>query len=87
MEKQEKIGFHKGALDCLVKERAELIRLVAIVDSLIKLHVKALKDEGVDLEKEIKEKAGLEKETEELKSDNFTDFSKMIASGDEAAKK
>ncbi len=47
MSKDEKIGFHKGALDCLVKERAELARLLAIVDSLIKLHTQELKKEGV----------------------------------------
>jgi len=52
--KEEQIGFHKGALSTLIKERAELVRLVAIVEQLIQAHLKALKDLGVDIEAEIK---------------------------------
>ena len=52
---QEQIGFHKGALSTLVKERQELIRIVKITEELIQAHTKALKDLGVDLEKEAKE--------------------------------
>lgn len=79
MEKDEKIGYHKGSLETLVKERAELARLLAIVESLIKLHVKALKDEGVDIKKEIKkaEKKPEELEEEELK-EHFTDIKKLL---------
>jgi len=50
--KEEQIGFHKGALSTLAKERQELLRMITIVDQLIQVHVKALKDLGVDLEKE-----------------------------------
>ena len=51
MEKAEKIGYHKGALETLLKERAELYRLLVIVDQLIKLHTSELKKQGVDVDK------------------------------------
>jgi len=50
--KEEQIGFHKGALSTLAKERQELTRIVQIVEQLMKLHVKALQELGVDLTKE-----------------------------------
>ncbi len=56
MTKQEQIGFHKGSLATLAKEREELIRLINITQQLMQAHLKALKDLGVDLEKEAKEK-------------------------------
>ena len=49
--KDEQIGFHKGALSTLAKERQELLKLVSIVEQLMQMHVKALQDLGVDLEK------------------------------------
>lgn len=52
MEKQEQIGYHKGALATLAKERQELLRLVSITEQLIQAHLKALKELGVNLEKE-----------------------------------
>jgi len=50
----EQIGFHKGALTTLAKEREELVRMVTIVEQLMQMHIKALKDLGVDLEAEAK---------------------------------
>lgn len=58
-DKQEQIGFHKGALTTLAKERQELMRILQIVEQLMQAHLKGLKDLGVDLEKEAK-KANLE---------------------------
>jgi hypothetical protein len=52
MAKDEQIGFHKGAVSTLAKERQELIKMITIVDQLLQAHLKALKDLGVDLEKE-----------------------------------
>jgi len=52
MANEEKIGFHKGCLTTLAKEREELLKLVNITEQLMSLHVKSLKDLGVDLEKE-----------------------------------
>ncbi|MEM2121197.1 MAG: hypothetical protein QXU20_00875 [Candidatus Woesearchaeota archaeon] len=53
--KEEEIGFHKGALTTLAKERQEFIRLLGVVEQLMKLHIEALKKLGVDLEKEASE--------------------------------
>jgi uncharacterized protein YjiS (DUF1127 family) len=49
---QEQIGFHKGSLTTLAKEREELLRMVGIVEQLMQMHIKALKDLGVDIEAE-----------------------------------
>lgn len=51
----EQIGFHKGSLTTLAKEREEFVRILNIVEQLMQMHIKALKDLGVDLEKEAKE--------------------------------
>ena len=56
MDKQEQIGYHKGSLATLAKERQELARLISITEQLIQAHLEALKELGVDLEKEAKEK-------------------------------
>ena len=50
--KQEQIGFHKGALSTLVKEREEMIRILQIVEQLMQMHIKGLQELGVDLTKE-----------------------------------
>ena len=62
MANEEKIGVHKGALATLVKEREEVVKMLSIVESLMQAHIKALKDLGVDLEKEAKKekKKGLD---------------------------
>jgi len=54
MANEEQIGFHKGALTTLAKERQELVRMLQIVEQLMQAHLKALKDLGVDLEAEAK---------------------------------
>ena len=56
--KEEQVGFHKGSLSTLAKERQELARILQIVEQLMQLHITALKDLGVDLEKEAKEVMG-----------------------------
>ena len=53
-QKDEQIGFHKGAISTLAKERQEFIKMITIVDQLLQAHLKSLKDLGVDLEKEAK---------------------------------
>lgn len=50
--KEERIGFHKGALSTLAKERAELLRIVGIVEQLMQVHIAGLKELGVDIVKE-----------------------------------
>ncbi|MBD3259873.1 hypothetical protein GF371_04565 [Candidatus Woesearchaeota archaeon] len=55
--KEEQIGIHKGSLSTLAKERQELLRLLQIVEQLMQMHINALKEFGIDLEKQAKEAA------------------------------
>ena len=48
--KEEQIGFHKGALSTLAKERQELSRILGIVEQLMQMHIGELKELGVDLQ-------------------------------------
>jgi len=50
VSKEEQIGFHKGALSTLAKEREEMIRILQVVEQLMQMHIKGLKDLGIDLE-------------------------------------
>lgn len=56
----EQIGFHKGSLTTLAKERAELMKILQIVEQLMQMHIKGLKELGVDLEAQAKEIAKAE---------------------------
>lgn len=59
----EQIGFHKGALTTLAKEREEMMKILTIVEQLMQMHIKALKELGVDLAeqaKKLQEKKKLE---------------------------
>lgn len=58
--KQEQIGFHKGSLSTLAKEREELSRILNIVEQLMQMHIGALKDLGVDIQKEASGTGGKE---------------------------
>jgi len=55
VSKDEQIGFHKGALTTLAKEREEMLKILQIVEQLMQMHIRNLKDLGVDLEKASKE--------------------------------
>jgi hypothetical protein len=50
--KDEQIGFHKGALSTLAKERQEMFKILQIVEQLMKVHIKSLQELGVDLTKQ-----------------------------------
>ena len=63
----EQIGFHKGALATLAKEREEMMKILNIVEQLMQMHIKGLKDLGVDLEEEAKKaKSAKKKPIEDL---------------------
>ena len=47
--KDERIGFHKGSLSVLAKERQEMQKILAVVEQLMQMHLSELKDLGVDL--------------------------------------
>ena len=46
---EEEISFHKGALTTLVNERNELIKMVSNVEKVMQMHIKRLKELGVEL--------------------------------------
>jgi len=46
---QEEIGFHKGALNTLMAERNELVKMVGNVDTIMRAHIERLKTLGVDI--------------------------------------
>lgn len=54
MSKEEQIGFHKGSLNTLAKEREELVKMIGVVEQLMQLHIQSLKELGIDLEAEAK---------------------------------
>ncbi|MBI4440334.1 hypothetical protein HY638_05160 [Candidatus Woesearchaeota archaeon] len=54
VNKDEQIGFHKGSLATLAKEREEMLKILQIVEQLMQMHVKGLKDLGIDLEAQAK---------------------------------
>jgi hypothetical protein len=49
MAKDEEVGFHKGAITTLLKERQQLVQMIQIVDALLKAHSEALQKLGVKL--------------------------------------
>lgn len=55
---EEQIGFHKGSLSVLAKEREEMMRILSIVEQLMQMHINALKELGVDLEAEAEKLMG-----------------------------
>ncbi len=55
--KEEQIGFHKGSLTTLAKERQELVRILGIVEQLMQIHLAELQKLGVDLTNEMKKTA------------------------------
>lgn len=46
-KKDEQIGFHKGAVATLLKERQELVKMINIVDTLLRAHLNELNKLGV----------------------------------------
>jgi len=63
----EQIGFHKGALTTLAKEREEMVKIIGIVEQLMQAHIKGLKDLGVDIEAEARKAQELLKKAKSLK--------------------
>jgi len=45
----QEIGYHQGALNTLVNERNELIKMAQVVESLMQAHMKRLEELGVKI--------------------------------------
>lgn len=78
MSKEEQIAFHRGSLNALGGEQAELIKLVNMVQQIAQAHIKALKELGVDVEAEAKKATEEYKKQQEAKA-------KQPAAGDALA--
>ncbi len=50
VSKDEEIGFHKGALNTLMSERNELIKIIANVEAIMQAHLSRLKELGITLQ-------------------------------------
>lgn len=51
MSKEMEIGFHQGALNTLISERNELIRMAQNVDKIVGMHLKRLEELGVKIQR------------------------------------
>jgi len=49
ISKDEQIGFHKGSVTTLLKEREEMVKIINVVDALLKAHLEALQKLGVNV--------------------------------------
>ena len=49
MTPEEEIGFHKGAINTLVAERNELVKMIGNIEAILKAHLERLKELGVDV--------------------------------------
>ena len=47
--KETEIGFHQGALNTLINERNELIRMIQQVEIVMQAHMKRLEEMGVKI--------------------------------------
>ena len=47
----EEIGYHKGAMNTLINERNELLKLVQITEALMQGHLKRLEELGIKIPK------------------------------------
>lgn len=72
--KEEQIGFHKGALSTLAKERQELSRILQIVEQLMQMHIGNLKELGIDLQKEALEQSEGKKKSGDKKKKPIEDI-------------
>ena len=50
--KETEIGFHQGALNTLVNERNELIKMIQNIEVIMQGHIKRLEELGVKIQTE-----------------------------------
>lgn len=50
MPKETEIGFHQGALNTLVNERNELVKIIQNVEAVMQAHIKRLEELGVKIQ-------------------------------------
>lgn len=62
MSEEEQIGFHKGALSVLSKEREEMTRILQVVEQLMQAHIEGLEEKGINLDEISQENTENEKQ-------------------------
>lgn len=50
ISKEERIGYHKGAINTLIGERNELMKMLNTTEGLIRAHAAELENLGVKLQ-------------------------------------
>jgi DNA polymerase I-like protein with 3'-5' exonuclease and polymerase domains len=50
MPKEMEIGFHQGALNTLINERNELVKMIQQVEMVMQAHLKRLEEMGVKVQ-------------------------------------
>jgi len=50
LSREEEIGFHKGALNTLLAERNELVKMIGNVEAIMQAHLKRLQEFGINIE-------------------------------------
>lgn len=50
MSPEMEIGFHQGALNTLVNERNELIKMAQVTEQIMQAHIKRLEELGVNIQ-------------------------------------
>jgi hypothetical protein len=56
MPKEMEIGFHQGALNTLLNERNEMIRIVQQIEAVMQAHIKRLEEMGVKIRTNVEKK-------------------------------
>ncbi len=51
MSPEMEIGFHQGALNTLINERNELIKMAQVTEQIMQAHIKRLEELGVKVNK------------------------------------
>ncbi len=54
VSRDEQVGYHKGALTTLAKEREEMMKILNIIEQLMQMHLKSLKDLVVEIKPDSK---------------------------------
>jgi hypothetical protein len=57
ISKEMEIGFHQGALNTLVNERNELIKVIQQVESVMQVHIKRLEELGINIKNNSEKKS------------------------------
>lgn len=52
MPKEMEIGFHQGALNTLINERNELVRMIQQTEGVMQAHLKRLEELGVKIKRQ-----------------------------------